>query len=345
MTKKYQYIFRAVIAVLFAILGVFIPSAVFKVIFAFLAIFMLALNFRKFTVFLIIFVAIFFLLPGVSIAVYKSRNFERDFSNFWMYLYNDNEYKKIWKYDFSRVYIPDMEIKSSNQISFRGSAFELVFDEESNKISIPSELTYYYDGNKIIFDSRDYLNAKMKIIIGTKNNDYTSLFVDASYLEMKGSSFSSKYIDLDVVNLKVFNGINSKNVNINSNVVYLTSFFNSDFIDIDGVSVKLNNFLIDSETFNIKSDVLDISGEFYVKKLNFEGTSINFDLKLHETENFYSSGTTINGSLEYLDNWEEDKRSIKLYGEIGDVEIITRKDNKGEFDIRSDKGILINRID
>ncbi|MFO7882302.1 MAG: hypothetical protein R6U52_07170 [Kosmotogaceae bacterium] len=307
MKMNYPLITKLIITAILGILSVVVPFAILKVIFVLVAIVLFATLLKKFAWLLITLAVLFIVLPIVALSafgVFQSSlwNLPNHLGVNWENLF-DNTFTSRGSYNASnaRTLYPDTYVEAKEYIYFDGLAFEVEFDPESEKIHVPDEITVKELHGILRFELPDsFLNTKAVITIGTKQ-PYKEVEFDAVFVEMNGDVETNKFI------------VDSTSVKFNGNIVA------NSLIKIRSTSCNARGSL-SSEQVQIDGTSININGNISAENIRLSGTSINFDVDIERTEEISLIGTSVTGSIKYLDSWTG-SRKLSAKASRGDLDI------------------------
>ncbi|MDK2812506.1 MAG: hypothetical protein PWQ78_716, partial [Petrotoga sp.] len=165
---RYNYLLKLVLAVVFSISALFIPSLFLKIIFSTVAIVLLALNFKSFKILFVILVVVLFVIPASIFSYFMNSYIDWDnlWNNIfnWEELYNQNDYS----YNSNTEAIqPDIYIERAENLQIEGINLEIIFDETSDQIYIPSQINHRRNEDTLTLTS-NIQDQKYIIVIGSK---------------------------------------------------------------------------------------------------------------------------------------------------------------------------------
>lgn len=347
MKQKYPYIFKILLAAVFTLLAFFVPILSVRLVLGFIAVIILSLNLRKFTAFFITFTVLFFLIPSlvamfVSNVSQPAQFFEDIFGGTVQWGYNLDKRGYNYSYESNtKILRPDKEIDFSKNINIKGINYNINFDDESDKIEIPNELSYdVQNGDLKIYYEGNWNNTRADIVIGTKNNIYKNINIDSVVLDVRGK-LNADELDIKSTTTKMHLDLTGEYFDINSTTTKLDGNF------------KVNDFKANSTTSNYNIDFVgrsididsvntDLNGTYNTNKMKIKGINVSITSSVESVENIIIDSNVSNIDIKYLDVWKG-KRYIDINSKIGKAKIGKTAKNEGDLIINSDSRYNVER--
>jgi energy-coupling factor transporter transmembrane protein EcfT len=322
--KKGHYFVSFVIALIFGILAIFIPSIFLKVVFSLIAIVVFAMNFTKHKVLFVILAVVFFIIPA---SIFLNFMNQHEWGNLWNNLLeNDGNYYRNYNYNYNKgnntiTIEPDRYIEGAEHLEIKGKNYEIIFDNTSDQIYIPNRVRERRNQDVLTLTYNGMENEKVVIIVGTKN-PYKSIKIDSTAVVIKG--------DLKVEDFY----INATGVSCNANIFAST-------LVIEAIGLTINND-IHADNVEVRATGITWRGLIEAKEINISGTGMQINLSVIGAENIFIASTAMQLSIKYQDYWSG-TRNLTLSGTYGDVTILEPSINEGKIDINTTGKITIRR--
>lgn len=325
MKQKYPYIFKALLAMVFAIFAFLIPIASVRLVLGLIAVIILSFNLRKFTAFFITFTILFFLIPSL-IAMFLT-NFQQPaeflnniFSGTVQFSYNSSERGYDYSYeDNLKIMRAEKEIPANKVLDIKGDNININFDNESDVIEIPEELSYEIENGilKIFYDG-DWYNRRADISIGTENTEYENIDIQSVVLDVRGD-LKTKKLKINSNNTKMYLDLIADNFDIASTTAKLEGEFIVDnFISSNTTSNYKINY--EGNNFDMNSTNAELNGIFRSRAISIAGVDISAYVSVEKTEFISISSNMSNLDIKYLDLWEG-SRTLNINSKIGKAKV------------------------
>jgi len=324
--SRYNYLLKLLFAIVFGILTLFTPSLFLKIIFSTVAIVLLALNLKSFKVLFVILAVVLFLIPASIFSYFIDS--QLDWDDLWSNIFNGEELYNQNDYSYNsdtEEIRPDTYIERAENLQIEGINLEIIFDETSDQIYIPSQINYRRNGNTLTLTSHikyQNLTPKVIIVIGSKV-PYKNIRINSTGLNVDGN-LEVENFDLDTIGLNFNATLEVSNLSINSTGLSFDGEIHVDNAEIDAIGISWDG-LVDAE------------------ELTINGVGIDIDLSVVNTEHIYINGTTLNGTIKYMDKWVG-TRYLSIDGIIyGDLELLEPSDNEGRLKLDTQGRIEVRR--
>jgi len=356
--SRYNYLLKLLFAIVFGILTLFTPSLFLKIIFSTVAIVLLALNLKSFKVLFVILAVVLFLIPASIFSYFIDS--QLDWDDLWSNIFNGEELYNQNDYSYNsdtEEIRPDTYIERAENLQIEGINLEIIFDETSDQIYIPSQIDHRRNGNTLTLTSHikyQNLTPKVIIVIGSKV-PYKNIRINSTGLNVDGN-LEVENFDLDTTGLD-FNAIlEASNLSIDSTSLDIDGEIHVGNVEIDSTGTTWRG-LVDAEKLMLDSSSLSFNGEIHVgnaeidstrinweglvdaEELMLDGTSMDIDLSVINAEYIYIDGTTLNGTIKYMDKWVG-TRYLSIDGTSGKLDILEPSDNEGRLDLDTDDGMI-----
>ncbi|MGM0642073.1 MAG: hypothetical protein ACQESN_11700 [Thermotogota bacterium] len=347
MNQKYPYIFKILLAAVFALLAFLIPVVSVRLVLGLVAVIILSFNLRKFTAFFITFTILFFLIPSLLAMfitnIEKPEHFFNDIFGGtvqWGYNMEDRGYEYSYD-DALKILRADEEIEFHDNVLIKGNNFNIHFDEDSDVIEIPDELSYEVENGVLnIFYEGNWKNTKANITIGTEELSFEKIEIRSIVLDLRGELF-----------------VDELNINSTTTKAYLD--ITSDFFDFSSTTAKLegnydikkfkasnttSDYKIDfiGEEFDLNSTNANLKGVYITNSLEIDGVNVSFVGSVEGTEKIVIDSNMSNLDIKYLDSWEGN-RTVDINSKIGKAKIGKLAKNDGELIINTDGRYSLER--
>jgi membrane protein implicated in regulation of membrane protease activity len=338
MKQKYPYIFKILLATVFALLAFLIPIVSVRLVLGLIAVIILSFNLRKFTAFFITFVILFFLIPSLLTMFVTNFQQPADFINDLFggtvrFGYNLNERGYDYSYeDNLKIMRADKEIPINEfmeldgeeiyvnlDVDVRGVNLNIDFDDESEVIEIPEELSYEIENGvlKIFYDG-DWSNKRADISIGTENMEYKSLDIRSVVLDVRGD-LNTKDLKINSTTTKMYLDLIADNFDITSTTAKLDGEFIVDnFISSNTTSVYRINF--EGNSFYMNSTNVEMNGIFKSKDIAIKGVNVSANLSVENANLIRIDSNMSNLDIKYLDLWQGN-RTLDINSKIGKAKV------------------------
>ncbi|PNR89141.1 hypothetical protein X928_04415 [Petrotoga miotherma DSM 10691] len=318
---RYNYLLKLVLAVVFSISALFIPSLFLKIIFSTVAIVLLALNFKSFKILFVILVVVLFVIPASIFSYFMNSYIDWDnlWNNIfnWEELYNQNDYS----YNSNTEAIqPDIYIERAENLQIEGINLEIIFDETSDQIYIPSQINHRRNEDTLTLTS-NIQDQKYIIVIGSKV-PYKNIRINSTGLNM-GGNLEVENFDLNTTGLNFSTTLEASNLSINSTGLSFEGNIHVDHVEVNASGISWDG-LVDAE------------------ELTLNGAGIEIDLSVINAEHIYINGAALTGTIQYMDKWVG-TRYLSIKGAYGDLELLEPSDNEGRLKLDTQGRIKIRR--
>lgn len=318
---RYNYLLKLVLAVVFSISALFIPSLFLKIIFSTVAIVLLALNFKSFKILFVILVVVLFVIPASIFSYFMNSYIDWDnlWNNIfnWEELYNQNDYS----YNSNTEAIqPDIYIERAENLQIEGINLEIIFDETSDQIYIPSQIDHRRNEDTLTLTS-NIQDQKYIIVIGSKV-PYKNIRINSTGLNM-GGNLEVENFDLNTTGLNFSTTLEASNLSINSTGLSFEGNIHVDHVEVNASGISWDG-LVDAE------------------ELTLNGAGIEIDLSVINAEHIYINGAALTGTIQYMDKWVG-TRYLSIKGAYGDLELLEPSDNEGRLKLDTQGRIKIRR--
>ncbi len=347
MNQKYPYISKILLAAVFALLAFLIPVVSVRLVLGLVAVIILSFNLRKFTAFFITFTVLFFLIPSLVAMFVTNVEQPAEFFNDifsgtvqWGYNMEDRGYE--YSYDETlKILRADEEIELHDNILIKGNNFNVHFDEDSDVIEIPEEMSFEIENGVLnIFYEGNWKNTKANINIGTEDLKYEKIEIRSIVLDLRG--------ELVVDELDINSTTTKANLDVEANFFDFTSTTAKMEGSYNVKSFKASNTTSDyrinftGEEFVINSTNADIKGVYKTKKLDIDGVNVSFVASVEGTEDVFIDSNMSNLDIKYLDTWEG-RRNVDINSKIGKAKIGELEKNEGKLIINTDGRYSLER--
>jgi len=319
---KYNYLLKLVFAVVFGILALFTPSLFLKIIFSTVGIVLLALNLKSFKILFVILAVVLFVIP---VSIFSNFiNSQIDWDNLWSDLFNGEEfYNQNHGYNYnsnSKGIQPDTYIERAENLQIKGINYEIIFDETSDQINIPSQINHSINEDTLTLTS-NIQDQQVIIVIGSKA-PYKGIRINSSGLNVMGN-LEVENFDLNANGLNFDTTLEASNLSINSSGLSFGGNIHVDQAEINASGISWNGF-VDAEEFTLN------------------GAGVEMDLSVINAEHIYINAVTLTGTIRYMDKWIGTKY-LSIKGVHGDIDILEPSDNEGKLKINSQGRVKIRR--
>ncbi|RLL85073.1 hypothetical protein [Mesotoga sp. BH458_6_3_2_1] len=329
MNKKYPSIIKLVVAGGLGLFALLIPFVAVKILLAIAGIVVIALSLKKFKWLLITLGVMFLVIPVVALTVINGigssfLNWPLGFidspsilqwfnwiENDGYEYYGDNESRYVRKNSNHKTYMPDKYVDGAKEIIVKGLGFEISFDENSDRIFIPSELNVKSYGGKLeISMPNDMENSTAHITVGTLSK-IERLEFDTVFLRL------SDRVNVDDMRIETTSG------EINGEVLA------SKAISIEGTSLSITGTLRAPEITIERATSLSFVGSVEAEKFSVQnGVSLAFSMEASKIENLSIHGTVVNGRIKFSDSWIG-SRHVNVSGIGGSLNLMMPTDSGG----------------
>lgn len=319
--SRYNYLLKLVLAVVFSILALFIPSLFLKIIFSTVAIVLLALNFKSFKILFVILTVVLFVIPASIFSYFMNSYIDWDnlWNNIfnWEELYNQNDYS----YNSNTEEIqPDIYIERAENLQIEGINLEIIFDETSDQIYIPSQIIHRRNEDTLTLTS-NIQDQKYIIVIGSKV-PYKNIRINSTGLNVEGN-LEVENFNLNTTGLNFSTTLEASNLSINCTGLSFEGNIHVDHVEVNASGISWDG-LVDA------------------KELTLNGAGIEIDLSVIKAEHIYINGSALTGTIKYMDKWVG-TRYLSIKGAYGDVDILEPSDNEGRLNVDTQGRIKIRR--
>ncbi|PNS01582.1 hypothetical protein X927_00545 [Petrotoga mexicana DSM 14811] len=359
--SRYNYLLKLVFAIVFGISALFIPSFFLKIIFSTVAIVFLALNLKSFKILFVILAVVLFVIPASIFSNFIGS--QLDWDNLWSNIFNGEEFynQNDYSYNSNTEEIqPDIYIERAENLQIEGINLEIIFDETSDQVYIPSQINHRRNGNTLTLTSHiKYQNftPKVIIVIGSKV-PYKNIRINSTGLNVEGN-LEVENFDLNTTGLDFNVTLEASNLSINSTSLDIDGEIHVGNAEIDSTGTSWEG-LVDAEELKLDSGSLSFDGDIHVgnaeidatrinweglvdaEELKLDGTSMDIDLSVINAEHIYIDGTTLNGTIKYMDKWVG-TRYLSIDRTSGELDILEPSDNEGRLDLDTQDRIEIRR--
>ncbi len=306
LRRRYPLTYKIVFVLGFSVLALLVPYYSLKIIFGTVAIIILGLAFRRFGTLFIVLAIVFVVLPSSIVGIVRSNFF---FSPFYFMQkvipYYGHRYGFLTSGRNQKVY-PDKFIKSAQNVYLNVEGLNLVFDSESTRIEIPSELSVRRFDKKVEISSvqNGFSNKDYVVNVGTKNG-YDNVHVESSGLIIGG---------------KTAQKIGFLNVNC------------------DGISIS---GILKADNLRITCDGVDLGGEIDAKNIEINANGVFVHLSLKNAQKFSLNCDGITGSVTYEDTWN----GVRLFSVKSDAGHLSVKipQSAGDLNMQT-RGVLVDVV-
>jgi len=322
VNKKYPSITKLILAGVLGLLALLIPFAAVKILLAIAGIVIVALSLKKFKWLLITLGVLFLVIPIVALGAINGigQNFlnwplgfidDPSILQWFNWIENDDyEYYGNNERDYNRkgsdhkTYMPDQYVDGAKEIVVSGLGFEISFDENSDKVHIPSELEINRYGESLqISMPKDMKNSTAQITIGT-------------LLELERLEFRTAFLRLN------------DNVNVAKMEIQTISgeirgeIMASGMISIEGASLSITGTLKAPEIIIANVPSLSFMGSVEAEKFTVQnGIALAFSMDASKIENLSIHGTVVNGRIKFSDSWTG-SRKVNVSGIGGSLNLL-----------------------
>jgi hypothetical protein len=243
------------------------------------------------------------------------------------------------------------EIYVNLDVDVRGVNLNIDFDDESEVIEIPEELSYEIENGvlKIFYDG-DWSNKRADISIGTENMEYKSLDIRSVVLDVRGD-LNTKDLKINSTTTKMYLDLIADNFDITSTTAKLDGEFIVDnFISSNTTSVYRINF--EGNNFDINSTNVEMNGIFKSKDIAIKGVNVSANLSVENANLIRIDSNMSNLDIKYLDLWQGN-RTLDINSEIGKAKVGVKEkmvtdigesmENYGELIINTEGKIIVER--
>jgi len=319
--SRYNYLLKLVFATAFGISALFIPSFFLKLIFSTVAIVFLALNLKSFKILFVILAVVLFVIPASIFSNFIGSQLDWDnlWNNIfnWEELYNQNGYS----YNSNTEEIqPDIYIERGENLQIEGINLEIIFDETSDQIYIPSQIDHRRNEDTLTLIS-NIQDQKYVIVIGSKV-PYKNIRINSTGLNVEGD-LEVENFDLNTTGLNFNTTLEASNLSINSTGLSLGGNIHVGNAEINASGISWHG-LVDAE------------------ELTLNGAGIEIDLSVINAEHIYINGAALTGTIQYMDKWVG-TRYLSIKGAYGEVDILEPSDNEGRLDLDTQGRIEVRR--
>jgi energy-coupling factor transporter transmembrane protein EcfT len=312
---------KLVFAAVFGISALFIPSFFLKIIFSTVAIVLLALNLKSFKILFVILAVVLFVIPASIFSYFIDAHIDWDnlWNNIfnWEELYNQNGYS--YNSDTEEIR-PDTYIERAENLQIEGINLEIIFDETSEQIYIPSQIDHRRNEDTLTLIS-NIQDQKYVIVIGSKV-PYKNIRINSTGLNVEGN-LEVENFDLNTTGLNFNTTLEASNLSINSTGLSLDGNVHVDQVEINASGISWEG-LVDAEELTINSAGMEI------------------DLSVINAEHIYINGAALTGTIKYMDKWV-DTRYLSIKGAYGNLELLEPSDNEGRLNVDTQGRIKIRR--
>jgi energy-coupling factor transporter transmembrane protein EcfT len=312
---------KLVFAAVFGISALFIPSFFLKIIFSTVAIVLLALNLKSFKILFVILAVVLFVIPASIFSYFIDAHIDWDnlWNNIfnWEELYNQNGYS--YNSDTEEIR-PDTYIERAENLQIEGINLEIIFDETSEQIYIPSQIDHRRNEDTLTLIS-NIQDQKYVIVIGSKV-PYKNIRINSTGLNVEGN-LEVENFDLNTTGLNFNTTLEASNLSINSTGLSLDGNVHVDQVEINASGISWEG-LVDAEELTINSAGMEI------------------DLSVINAEHIYINGAALTGTIKYMDKWV-DTRYLSIKGAYGNLELLEPSDNEGRLKLDTQGRIKIRR--
>lgn len=319
--SRYNYLLKLVFAAVFGISALFIPSFFLKIIFSTVAIVLLALNLKSFKILFVILAVVLFVIPASIFSYFIDAHIDWDnlWNNIfnWEELYNQNGYS--YNSDTEEIR-PDTYIERAENLQIEGINLEIIFDETSEQIYIPSQIDHRRNEDTLTLIS-NIQDQKYVIVIGSKV-PYKNIRINSTGLNVEGN-LEVENFDLNTTGLNFNTTLEASNLSINSTGLSLDGNVHVDQVEINASGISWEG-LVDAEELTINSAGMEI------------------DLSVINAEHIYINGAALTGTIKYMDKWV-DTRYLSIKGAYGNLELLEPSDNEGRLNVDTQGRIKIRR--
>lgn len=319
--SRYNYLLKLVFAAVFGISALFIPSFFLKIIFSTVAIVLLALNLKSFKILFVIFAVVLFVIPASIFSYFIDSHI--DWDNLWNNIFNWEELYNQNGYSYNsniEAIQPDLYIERAENLQINGINYEIIFDETSDQIYIPSQINHRRNEDTLTLTS-DIQDQKNIIIIGSKV-PYKNIRINSTGLNVEGN-LEVENFDLNTTGLNFSTTLEGSNLSINSTGLSLDGDIHVGNAEISASGISWNG-LVDAEELTINSAGMEI------------------DLSVINAEHIYINGAALMGSIKYMDKWVG-TRYLSIEGAYGELDILEPSDNEGRLKLDTQGRIKIRR--
>ncbi|PNS01580.1 hypothetical protein X927_00535 [Petrotoga mexicana DSM 14811] len=318
--SRYNYLLKLVFAAVFGISALFIPSFFLKIIFSTVAIVFLALNLKSFKILFVILAVVLFVIPASIFSYFIDSHI--DWDNLWNNIFNWEEYNQNgYSYNSNTEEIqPDIYIERAENLQIEGINYEIIFDETSDQIYIPSQINRMRNEDTLTLTS-DVQDQKYIIVIGSKV-PYKNIRINSTGLNVVGN-LELENFDLNTTGLDFNVTLEASNLSINSAGLSLGGNVHVDQAEINASGISWHGLVDASE-------------------LTLNGAGMEIDLSVINAEHIYINGATLTGTIKYMDKWVG-TRYLSIKGAYGDLELLEPSDNEGRLKLDTQGRIKIRR--
>jgi len=319
--SSYNYLLKLVFAAVFGISALFTPSLFLKIIFSTIAIVFLALNLKSFKILFVILAVVLFVIPASIFSYFIDSHI--DWDNIWNNIFNWEELYNLNGYSYNsniKAIQPDIYIERAGNLQINGINYEIIFDETSDQIYIPSQIDHRRNEDTLTLIS-NIQDQKYVIVIGSKV-PYKNIRINSTGLNVEGD-LEVENFDLNTTGLNFNTTLEASNLSINSTGLSLGGNIHVDQAEINASGISWNGF-VDAEEFTLN------------------GAGVEMDLSVINAEHIYINAVTLTGTIRYMDKWVGTKY-LSIKGVHGDIDILEPSDNEGKLKVDSQGRVKIRR--
>jgi energy-coupling factor transporter transmembrane protein EcfT len=319
--SSYNYLLKLVFAAVFGISALFIPSLFLKIIFSTVAIVLLALNLKSFKILFVILAVVLFVIPASIFSNFIDS--QLDWDNLWNNIFNWEELYNQNGYSYNsniKAIQPDIYIERAGNLQINGINYEIIFDETSDQIYIPSQIDHRRNEDTLTLIS-NIQDQKYVIVIGSKV-PYKNIRINSTGLNVEGD-LEVENFDLNTTGLNFNTTLEASNLSINSTGLSLGGNIHVGNAEINASGISWHG-LVDAE------------------ELTLNGAGVEIDLSVTNAEHIYINGAALTGTIQYIDKWVG-TRYLSIEGAYGEVDILEPSDNEGRLDLDTQGRIKIRR--
>lgn len=277
MGKNYPILGKLAIALILAILAMYLPFIPVKILFVGAAGILFALCFKKFKVLLIVFFILALLVMGGFYTVIELLN-EFEVPWFMNHMGNMN-FGMNFEQNTGWV-LPEIEVDAEENLVIRGNSLRLDFSEDYDKIQYPSGMVERRDaiGKGLTLDGLPVSGNRTLVIKIPSDFDYKEITVKADAVTMNGT-------------------IRAQTLKVTADALNMQGRYIVDHLKVQGDAANFKGIL-NGVDFVFTTDTMNFSGE--VEKLQY----------------FEINSEVLNGNLKFLTGWDE-QRTVELKSTFG----------------------------
>lgn len=305
MTKDYPSIFKIAIAALLALAAIFVPFTVVRIILAFAALIIFAVSLKKFTGLLITLSVIFVLVPAIVLTAIGSFGNMAGLGRWISESINANGFHFGGISSSSaphRTIQPDTYIQGAKDLYVKVTGLNVEFDSSTDTVYLSKRLNVIREGDilRIVKPTGDWNNTTFYMVVGTANK-FSKVTIDTVGVKASGS-------------------------------------LTADDVKFDSVGIDSNTD-ITSGTLVFNGVGIDVNGKIDSKRVTFDGVGVKVGIDLKSATSVDMHGTSINGYVKYLGEWEGD-RHLTLDSLGGNLTVWVSSGNPGNLTTTKTGGMV-----